>query len=471
MQKQIKKPQQVQTRKIDSNVQTHKQKEKEKQKQEEKIKTNLNKNKHEKKEQEREKEKEKNETTKHKVIIINGEKFLDYFPEETEESSEENNQINSVIDTGSASYSASSQKFLAYHNQNCALCNLSNLAEKIIARFPCGHWSHIQCLTNSQKIVNQNSICPSCSVNTLDVGNDPHKSIKMQIQNGKQMGIYDPDQEHDLLVKKNQKNKTLVQKVIQPIKENIIDQDLNFKGVQNDFLLSEKTIRDYFTKEKNISDFVSLTGVRTREILEKKGLTYDLITKKFFISAENLLHFGIDRQYIMSKISVWNLPVVNLVIQGNEKLTRIHPVDYMYRRGFTKDDFIKLGWINEQIMMGDAVDKLVIEKIFENQMVQQNLPQILPQHVSQRIQQPIPQRIQQPIPQRFTQSIIPQRIAQPIPQRIPQPIPQMIQQPNSQRIKNYSNQNPSQQTNNYQNQELRKGNPNAPAPFFIKNKN
>lgn len=303
------------------------------------------------------------------TIFVNGEEFLNTFPTGTNFNNGHDMSMNRTIDTGVSVSSFSAQKYITYINPTCPLCRSSEIGNKMFMRFPCGHWAHVECVSFAQKVVNQHTMCPHCNTNTLDVGNDQTKTIKMIIQNGNNVGPYDPNDDFDIMRQKNQNQTKLKDKILKPIDEKIINSKIHFQGNVNNFLSSDVTLYDFEEKNKNLLDVMNSTGVRSRQQLEQKGLNFHFFTKSFMQNTQLMKMFGINRQYIMSKLMErrWNLPKVDLFIDNQvKKNCAIHPVDFMLRRGFNISDFIDLGWTNEHLMREDGIDETVIYRIFGN---------------------------------------------------------------------------------------------------------
>ena len=297
--------------------------------------------------------KAKEEKKEPKVIISRGIAFWDVDPPKVFlESSilvEENNK--SYVDTG---LGFKTLRSVTIDNEVCYVCKSNDTEGSAIVIFsPCKHWSHAKC---------HKGVCPSCkpSKRAINVGQSPAYTKIQENSHGKTGFEVDN-------IYKNQKKQGIVDRISEDYGKN---KGLNFKGDSKAFLRDNTIdLDDYMNAGKDIHDIIRLTGVSTLYELESKGLDFYFICDKNFIKDVNIMiKFGINRDYIMSKYrkrndEVWQRPEICINKKGENVRVAIHPIEYMFRRGFTKSDFISLGWSSVNVIT-DGISKDLRDEIF-----------------------------------------------------------------------------------------------------------
>lgn len=287
-----------------------------------------------------------------KIIIINGEAFLNEEPPKVHLKSD-----NSVllVDTG---LGFRTQRSLVISGERCSICMMEDDNKKTVTIFaPCKHWAHFHCL-KKHSIDNCNTCFPKNR--PIDMGQSSTYTRSLENEFG-EVGFTTSFIPQD-------KGKV---GIITKFDENIgRDKGLNFKANINEFMKDpDVTLKSYQAAGKTMSDVRRLTGISTRYDMEQKGLDFYLVCdKKFMVSCEIMKNeFSIDRSYVIKKCKERTWPFPSILVKdpesGDQLKKVIHPLELMYRRGFNKRDFLFLGW-NEKNFIEDGGPKVIRDKIF-----------------------------------------------------------------------------------------------------------
>ena len=281
------------------------------------------------------------------TITISGEVFLDKLPPQIELS----NQMYSKVNTG---LGFQTYRSVMVANQLCGVCGDKDEDdhEDLLIHNPCKHWSHIGCVINK----GERKPCPICNPKNrpIDYGQNENYTSKLELRNGK-IGYTTP------------LNSSYKQTKMSEIFEKIgPDRRLNFGGNIDGFMSNPYvSVDDYFSSGKNIIDIQRLTGVTTVFELEKKGLGFaHICNKKFSVDVDIMMGLGIDRSYFREKLKskLWPLPQIKL--KGKNVLMTVHPLEYMDRKGFKREDFMKLGWTSKRTFIEDGSSVELAEYVF-----------------------------------------------------------------------------------------------------------
>jgi hypothetical protein len=278
-------------------------------------------------------------------LTIHGEVFLNKSPPRIELSG----QIYSKVDTG---LGFGTHRSVITPNLLCGHCmSKDEGSHDIMIHSTCRHWSHLNCIKKKQ---NDSYVCPICRpVNRpIDNGQSEFYTNNLELLNGR-VGYTTPIN--------SAYKQTKMSKIMEKIGP---DRRLNFEGDIEAFMINvDVCIDDYFCSGKNVLDLQRLTGVTTVFELEKKGLGFrHICNKSFMLNTDIMKSFGIDRHYIRSKFKTWPLPQIK--VKGKDLLMNVHPLEYMDRKGFSKEDFIALGWNNKGSFVTDGTNKELADYVF-----------------------------------------------------------------------------------------------------------